>query len=107
MRQVLTSPDRLEIPPFIVGDAIKYFQSILTRLTLAVDYFFSFAGFRNLVLVAGCTASYALFVTLPQYWLKLWTESDSDSTAYYIAGLLAIAFVAWASTSGTLWYVLI
>ena len=70
------------------------------------DYFFSFAGFRNLALVTGCTATYSLFVTLPQYWLELWTDSDSGSATFYIVGLLAIASVAWASTSGTLWYVL-
>lgn len=75
---------------------LKCFQSILNSLTLEADYYFSFASFRNLVLIVGCTASYALFATLP---LKLWIESDSGGTSYYPTGLLALALIAWAVCS--------
>ncbi|KAJ9155467.1 p-loop containing nucleoside triphosphate hydrolase [Pleurostoma richardsiae] len=66
-------------------------------------YFCSFADYRNLALLAACTASYSLFVTIPQYWVELWTESDSSRNTFYIAGLMLLAFLAWGSTSGTLW----
>lgn len=51
----------------------------------------------------ACTATYAIFITIPQYWLQMWTESGLSSTKYYVSGYLLIAFMAWASTSMQMW----
>ncbi|KAI1772542.1 putative ABC transporter [Hypoxylon cercidicola] len=65
-------------------------------------YYFKFAGFSNLALLVGWTAAYAFFVSVPQLWLRLWTESE-DNTWYYITGFLLICIFALASTHGTIW----
>ena len=51
----------------------------------------------------ACTASYAFFITIPQYWLQIWTESVGPSTTFYVSGYMFIAFMAWASTSMQMW----
>jgi hypothetical protein len=68
-------------------------------------YYFHFVSSINLLLVAACTASYSVFITIPQYWLKLWTDSKANDTTFYITGLVIISFISWLSTSGTMWCV--
>ena len=57
----------------------------------------------NLGLLIGWAAAYAFFVSMPQLWLQLWTESEGADTWYYIAGFLALCICALASTHGTIW----
>ncbi|KAH8684429.1 putative ABC transporter [Tricladium varicosporioides] len=70
-------------------------------------YYFRFAGLRNLLLVAGCTSSHAFFITIPQYWLQLWTESTYGSYVFYISGFLLLSAISWTSASGIMWSQLI
>ncbi|KAK1831127.1 ABC transporter, partial [Podospora conica] len=64
-------------------------------------YYFRFAGIVNLVVLATCAASTAFFMTIPQYWLKLWTEkAHGASAAFYITGFLLLSLMAWISTNG-------
>ena len=94
------------------GDLRLYCQSLwavnLVERRVALTrrlsgYYFRFVGLFNLALLAGCTASYSLFITLPQHWLKLWTKSSMHSQAFYVYGFLLLSLVSWASTSGTMW----
>ncbi|KAK8134988.1 hypothetical protein PG984_007000 [Apiospora sp. TS-2023a] len=70
-------------------------------------FYLKFVGWANVCQLVACTATYALFITIPQYWLQMWTESGGTNTAYYVSGHLFIAFMAWASTSMQMWSVLI
>ncbi|KAK8079416.1 ABC transporter [Apiospora hydei] len=66
-------------------------------------YYLRSVGWRNLTMVlASCTA-YSFFITSPQYWLKMWTESGSVNQTGYILGFLLQGFLAWASTSVLMW----
>ncbi|KAK8006062.1 ABC transporter [Apiospora marii] len=69
--------------------------------------YLKFVGWTNVRRVVACTATYAFFITIPQYWLQMWTESGGASTTFYASGYLFIAFMAWASTSMQMWSVLI
>ncbi|KAH8803106.1 putative ABC transporter [Xylogone sp. PMI_703] len=71
--------------------------------TSLYGYYTHFVGLTNLLLVAVCTASYSAFIIIPQYWLKLWTDSGSNNTVFYITGFGIISFISWISTSGTVW----
>ncbi|RYP57812.1 hypothetical protein DL769_009262 [Monosporascus sp. CRB-8-3] len=66
-------------------------------------YYFRLAGYINLALLIGWAAAYAFFVSVPQLWLKWWTESDGNNTGYYIIGFLLLCIFALASTHGTIW----
>lgn len=45
-------------------------------------YYFRFVGLANLVLVLALTATYAVFITVPQLWLAAWTGSGARGTAF-------------------------
>ncbi|KAK3903084.1 ABC transporter type 1, transmembrane domain-containing protein [Staphylotrichum tortipilum] len=66
-------------------------------------YYFRFVGMSNLALLAGFTASYSLFITLPQHWLKLWTEPGGQSQGFYVCGFIILSLMSWISTNGTMW----
>jgi hypothetical protein len=66
-------------------------------------YYFGFIGAINLAILAGCTASYSVFITLPQHWLKLWTESGGQSQAFYVCGFVLLSLLSWTSTNGIMW----
>ncbi|AEO59860.1 hypothetical protein MYCTH_2308466 [Thermothelomyces thermophilus ATCC 42464] len=66
-------------------------------------YYFRFVGLFNLALLAGCTASYSFFITLPQQWLKLWTESSGQNQVFYVLGFILLSLLSWTSTNGTMW----
>ncbi|KAH9998080.1 hypothetical protein F4779DRAFT_606058 [Xylariaceae sp. FL0662B] len=58
----------------------------------------------NFFLLAGCTASYSFFITIPQYWLELWTgKRDSTSVLYYVFVYLVLSLFSWTATNGTMW----
>ncbi|KAH9897277.1 ABC transporter [Xylariomycetidae sp. FL2044] len=58
------------------------------------------AGRLNFVMMVAFTASWSFFVTVPQYWLKWWTESGTEHSYTFIGGYIALALVAWISTNG-------
>ncbi|KAF2421220.1 putative ABC transporter [Tothia fuscella] len=62
-------------------------------------YYLASVGSTNALLLATCTAAYAFFITAPQYWLQLWTDSDSSHTAFYACGYLVLSFMSWSLTS--------
>lgn len=66
-------------------------------------YYFSSVGTNNLFLMMSCAASYAIFLTAPQYWVKWWSE-DQGHDYFYAAVYLLLSTLAWVSTSATLWY---
>ncbi|AEO64833.1 uncharacterized protein THITE_2142635 [Thermothielavioides terrestris NRRL 8126] len=66
-------------------------------------YYFRFVGLFNLALLSVCTLSYSVFITFPQHWLKLWTESSGQSQVFYVCGFLFLSLVSWTSTNGTMW----
>ncbi|KAM0810192.1 putative ABC transporter [Seiridium cardinale] len=66
-------------------------------------YYFKYAGYANLVLLVAPTAVLSFCINFPQYWLKLWTESDNSATWLYMAGYIIIALTAWCATNGTAW----
>ncbi|KAK6853983.1 hypothetical protein PG995_010795 [Apiospora arundinis] len=74
--------------------------------TALYGYYLRFIDLMTLLFLVGDTAIYAFFVTIPQYWLQLWTESDGESTAYYVSIYFFLSSVSWASTSAQLWSVL-
>ena len=40
-------------------------------------------------------------MTIPQYWLKIWTEeSQGADAAFYTTGFLLLSLMAWISTNG-------
>lgn len=69
----------------------------------ASEYYVKAIGAFNLLILLFCTASYAFFVTFPQYWLKWWTESQGQYTWFYVAGYIVLALISWTSTNGTIW----
>ncbi|TVY43016.1 ABC transporter [Lachnellula occidentalis] len=66
-------------------------------------YYFGFVGLGNLVLYITSTASYSFFITIPQYWLQLWTESSGSHTVFYTCGFLFLSFMSWTATNGIMW----
>lgn len=71
--------------------------------SLNSGYYFGFVGLINLLLLASCTASYSFFITIPQYWLQLWTESNGRNSVFYICGFLLLSTMSWTSTSVMMW----
>lgn len=70
-----------------------YYLGFMNRF----DFFFLWSG----------TLMCAFFMTIPSWWLKLWTEAGGSSSTFYLLGYLAIAFFAWMLTSLQMWSVLI
>ncbi|KAF7874446.1 uncharacterized protein EAF02_008423 [Botrytis sinoallii] len=70
-------------------------------------YYLNFVGSKNLFLLIACTAAYAFFITIPQYYLQFWTESDGGNTLFWVLGFLFLSFMSWITTSIQMWVVLI
>ncbi|KAI0555381.1 putative ABC transporter [Xylaria curta] len=66
-------------------------------------YYMKFIGFINILALTVFTVLYAFFITIPQYWLQLWTEKRDKSDEFYIAGFLFLSLMSWLSTSGQMW----
>ncbi|KAI1297079.1 putative ABC transporter [Xylaria venustula] len=68
-------------------------------------YYFRFVGWTTFLLLVGCTASYSFFITIPHYWLNIWTSAEEHpgSMFFYVSGYLLLAFISWVSTDGTMW----
>lgn len=68
-------------------------------------YYLGFIDAINIFLLLATTMSYGFFITIPQYWLQLWTELGDKSTAFYVGGFLVLSTMSWVSTSAQMWYV--
>lgn len=85
---------------FRISSTRLYEQRLIER----AGYYFGYIGFRNLLVLVGCTMSYSFFITFPQYWLQLWTD-DGSRDLFYACGFLFLSIMSWASTSTLMWYV--
>lgn len=61
-------------------------------------------GVHNLLALLIFTALYSTFSTLPQYWLKLWTDSGHMISSQRFAVVYALlSITAWLATSCQMW----
>lgn len=92
------------------GDPALY--GIFSRLILtdatntSIGYYLSFIDQTNIFLLIATTALYGFFITIPQYWLRQWTEFGGHSLSFYIGGFLFLSSMSWAMTSAQMWLVL-
>lgn len=70
-------------------------------------YYLSFIDFENIFFLITSTVLYAFFITIPQYWLWLWTELGGRNTAFNVSGFLILSTLSWISTSTQMWSILI
>ncbi|KAL7629149.1 hypothetical protein AAE478_000668 [Parahypoxylon ruwenzoriense] len=63
-------------------------------------YYIRAAALGNFIFMMTCNASYSFFITFPQYWIKVWTDSNSRNDWLFIGGYIALNLVAWISTNG-------
>ncbi|KAI2473576.1 ABC transporter [Annulohypoxylon bovei var. microspora] len=66
-------------------------------------YYINAAGLGNFGLMVACIASTSFFVTFPQYWVKIWTDSRSNDDWFFIGVYITLNFIAWVSTNGHAW----
>ncbi|KAI1107946.1 ABC transporter [Jackrogersella minutella] len=66
-------------------------------------YYIKAAGLRNFAILEACTTTYSFFITFPQYWLKLWTDSGSRNDWLFIGGYITLNLIAWVSTCTGMW----
>jgi ABC-type multidrug transport system ATPase subunit len=60
-------------------------------------------GVDNFLALLLFTALYSLFSTLPQYWLKLWTDSQTMSSRQFSVVYALLSITAWSATNGSMW----
>ncbi|RYC57964.1 hypothetical protein CHU98_g8256 [Xylaria longipes] len=85
-RQILTTNDNEADLSRNTGDSELYSESLLRLLW---------------------HTPYGFFITIPQYWLQLWTEAGHGHTGLYTCGFLLISFFSWLSTSIQMWSIVI
>lgn len=68
-----------------------------------IAFYIKAAGYANSAFMASCTAMYSFFITVPQYWLKIWTESTQHSDLPYILGYVMLILAAWLTTNAMMW----
>lgn len=64
------------------------------------SYYFHASKASNITLLIICCALCSFFMTIPSFWLKVWTESSQPSTVFYTSVYAAILLAAWLSTNG-------
>lgn len=69
-------------------------------------FYLKSTGILAPIAVVGTISLFAIFSTLPTYWVKYWAESNDSSIIIFAAGYLFMAFMAWAGTSFHMWTVL-
>ncbi|KAK8149644.1 hypothetical protein G3M48_006221 [Beauveria asiatica] len=75
--------------------------------TALYHYYLGFIDRFDFIFLNVDTFIYAFFITIPQWWLKLWTEAAGNSNSFYLLGFLVVSFLSWALTSAQMWSVLI
>lgn len=86
-------------PESIVTNSVMEAPSRDGDLSL-YSYYFHASNPVYISLLITATALCALFMTIPPYWLKLWTEASQNSMLFYAATYGAILVAAWFSTNG-------
>ncbi|KAI1466683.1 P-loop containing nucleoside triphosphate hydrolase protein [Daldinia caldariorum] len=71
------------------------------------SYYLKATGLGNFAFMVTSIATCSFFVTFPQYWLKLWTDSKSSNNWIFIGGYVALYLIAWISTNGIMWSTII
>ncbi|OJJ72157.1 hypothetical protein ASPBRDRAFT_196270 [Aspergillus brasiliensis CBS 101740] len=61
-------------------------------------------GHKNALMMTACTATYSFCLTFSQFVLRWATESSTGELNVYMGLYAAISFIAWAATSGTMWF---
>ncbi|ETS86194.1 hypothetical protein PFICI_00022 [Pestalotiopsis fici W106-1] len=74
--------------------------------TALYGYYLGFVKFVNIFYLVCDTSIYSFCITMPQYWLRLWTEVGNSTTTYYIMGYICFSVVSWVTTSAQAWVVL-
>lgn len=55
----------------------------------------------HIIFMIGCTALYSFFITIPHYWLSIWTSSTSSySTPFYILVYTLLTVAGYVTTNG-------
>jgi hypothetical protein len=75
----------------------------MDKTNMTVGYYLSFIDFENIFFLITSTVLYAFFITIPQYWLRLWAELGGRNTAFYVCGFLILSTLSWISTSAQMW----
>ncbi|GCB25347.1 multidrug resistance-associated protein 1 [Aspergillus awamori] len=67
-------------------------------------YYVNAVGHRNALLMTACTATYSFCLTFSQFVLRWATESSLGERNEYMGLYAGISFIAWAATSGAMWF---
>lgn len=86
--------------PALYGNSLSL---LMDTTNTTVGYYLSFIDFENIFFLITSTVFYAFFITIPQYWLRLWTELGGRNTAFYVSGFLILSTLSWISTSAQMW----
>lgn len=68
-------------------------------------YYIKASGQANVLFFWICVALHTFFITFPQYWLKMWTDSSSSDNWLFIGVYIALNVMAWVFTMGNVWSV--
>jgi ATP-binding cassette subfamily C (CFTR/MRP) protein 1 len=82
---------------------LSFFSNLEDSIDVNLGYYLRFVGWRNFSLLVVHTALFAFFITIPQYWLQLWTDSRGKNTWFYVCGYLFLSFMSWSLTSAQMW----
>ncbi|KAJ3496303.1 hypothetical protein NLG97_g2757 [Lecanicillium saksenae] len=66
-------------------------------------YYIQSTGLMAPIAVVGTISLYAMFNTIPTYWIKYWADKDRSNTAIFAIGYVFFAFMAWIGTSIHMW----
>ncbi|KKY32101.1 putative atp-binding cassette [Diaporthe ampelina] len=68
------------------------------------SYYLRSAGLRSIGAMSFAGVLYSFFNTFTQYWLKMWTDSGSNSTVLYMTGYMVLLVLAYVSTVTGMFY---
>lgn len=87
--------------PALYGSFLGLISTDATNMI--IGYYLGFIGPINIFYLIAITASYSFFITVPQYWLRLWTELGGSNPSFYVGGFLLLSTMSWAMTSAQMW----
>ncbi|KAI1780180.1 ABC transporter [Hypoxylon cercidicola] len=100
--KAIDNPTQLSQPQRLFDDSTTNIKR-KTGDSALYGYYIKAAGRANVLFMAACVASYSFFITFPQYWIKIWTESSSSNNWVFVCGYIALNVMAWISTMGGVW----
>ncbi|KAI1090683.1 ABC transporter [Rostrohypoxylon terebratum] len=71
--------------------------------TTLYGYYVKAAGLGNFALMVSCIVIYSFFITFPQYWVKIWTQSRFRDEWFFIGGYIVIYLIAYVGSNGIYW----